>query len=56
MLEYANLTEQSHVPSAEGYQIAQQGSPEARFWAALPAGGKEGKGAEELKVSNLIAL
>lgn len=50
MIDFTVKNELSHIPSAEGYVIAQQGSPEARVWAALPEGGKEGKSMEELKV------
>lgn len=36
------------VPTKEGYTVAELGSPEARVWAALPAG--EGKTMAELTV------
>lgn len=49
MITYTVLNEISHVPSSEGHLIAQQGSPEARVWSALPVGGKEGKDMDELR-------
>lgn len=51
MITYTILNEISYVPSSEGHLIAQQGSPEARVWSALPVGGKEGKSLEELRTA-----
>lgn len=39
MIHYESHETLSHVLTPEGVQIAQQGSHEARVWAALPAKG-----------------
>lgn len=50
MIEYKIQEEASWAPTAEGMIVAQEGSPEARVWAALPESGKEGKTLADLKV------
>lgn len=42
MVRFESNDETSWALTAEGYQIAREGSQEARVWAALPAGGQEG--------------
>lgn len=40
MISYATHEVISHVPTPEGSQIVEQGSNEARVWAALPLKGQ----------------
>lgn len=49
MVQFKSNEELTWALSAEGHQIARDGSQEARVWAALPPGGEEGKTMEELK-------
>ena len=42
MIAYTTHELLSHVLTSEGSQIAQEGSHEARVWAALPAKGEGG--------------
>ncbi|CAO1620561.1 unnamed protein product [Parajaminaea phylloscopi] len=49
MLTIQSNEEAAWTLTAEGSQLARDGSQEARVWAALPPGGEEGKSLEELK-------
>jgi hypothetical protein len=51
MVTYTQITTTSYGLTSEGLEIADQGSHEYRFWAALPSKGGEPLAVPELKVS-----
>lgn len=53
MIRYTTQDTLSHVLTAEGAQIAQEGSHEARVWQALPMKG-EGKALDRKTLEGLV--